>query len=35
VKLVFDDLALADLEAIYNWIAKDNPAAAKGVTGPG
>lgn len=29
MKLVFDDLALADLEAIYHWIAKDNPAAAK------
>jgi toxin ParE1/3/4 len=28
VKLVFDDLALADLEGIYNWIAKDNPKAA-------
>jgi toxin ParE1/3/4 len=28
VKLVFDDLALADLEGIYNWIAKDNPTAA-------
>jgi addiction module RelE/StbE family toxin len=29
VKLVFDDRALADLEGIYNWISKDNPAAAK------
>ena len=28
MKLVFDDLALADLEDIYNWIAKDNPKAA-------
>jgi addiction module RelE/StbE family toxin len=28
VKLVFDDLALADLEGIYNWIAKDNAAVA-------
>lgn len=28
MKLVFDDLALADLEGIYNWIAKDNVAAA-------
>jgi len=28
VKLVFDDLALADLEGIYNWIAKDSPKAA-------
>jgi plasmid stabilization system protein ParE len=31
VKLVFDGLALADLEGIYNWIAKDNPTAAKAV----
>lgn len=31
MKLVFDELALVDLEAIYNWIAKDNPAAAKAV----
>jgi len=31
VKLVFDDLALADLEGIYNWIAKDNPRAALAV----
>jgi plasmid stabilization system protein ParE len=31
VKLVFDDLALADLEGIYNWIAKDNVAAALAV----
>ncbi len=31
MKLIFDDLALADLEGIYNWIAKDNPAAAKAV----
>lgn len=28
MRLVFDDLALADLEGIYNWIAKDNPKAA-------
>jgi addiction module RelE/StbE family toxin len=28
MKLAFDDLALADLEGIYNWIAKDNPKAA-------
>jgi toxin ParE1/3/4 len=28
VKLVFDDLALTDLEGIYNWIAKDNAAVA-------
>jgi toxin ParE1/3/4 len=31
VKLVFDDRALADLVGIYNWIVKDNPAAAKAV----
>lgn len=31
MKLVFDDKALADLEGIYNWIAKDNPTAAKAV----
>lgn len=31
MKLVFDDLALADLEGIYNWIAKDNPTAALAV----
>ena len=31
MKLVFDEEALVDLEGIYNWIAKDNPAAAKAV----
>lgn len=31
MKLVFDDLALADIEDIFNWIAKDNPIAAKAV----
>jgi plasmid stabilization system protein ParE len=31
VKLVFDEKALVDLEGIYNWIAQDNPAAAKAV----
>lgn len=31
MKLVFDEKALVDLEGIYNWIAKDNPAAAKAV----
>lgn len=31
MRLVFDDLALADLEGIYGWIAKDNQAAAKAV----
>jgi toxin ParE1/3/4 len=29
--LVFDDLALADLEDIFHWIAQDNPRAAKAV----
>jgi plasmid stabilization system protein ParE len=31
VKLVFDEEALVDLEGIYNWIAQDNPDAAKAV----
>jgi plasmid stabilization system protein ParE len=31
MKLVFDDLALADLEGIFHWIAKDNSRAAKAV----
>lgn len=31
MKLVFDEKALVDLEGIYNWIAKDNAAAAKAV----
>ena len=31
MKLVFDERALVDLEGIYNWIAKDNPIAAKSV----
>jgi addiction module RelE/StbE family toxin len=31
LKLVFDEPALADLEGIYNWIAKDNPTAALAV----
>lgn len=31
MKLVFDDRALSDLEAIHDWIAKDSPAAAKAV----
>ena len=31
MKLVFDDRALADLEDIFHWIAKDNPTAAKAV----
>jgi toxin ParE1/3/4 len=31
VKLIFDERALVDLENIYDWIAKDNPAAAKAV----
>ena len=29
MKLIFDEKALVDLEGIYNWIAKDNPTAAK------
>jgi plasmid stabilization system protein ParE len=31
LKLIFDEKALVDLEGIYNWIAKDNPFAAKAV----
>ena len=31
MRLVFDDLALADLEGIYHWIAEDSPQAAKAV----
>jgi toxin ParE1/3/4 len=31
MKLVFDELALTDLENIFNWIVQDNPAAAKSV----
>lgn len=31
MKLIFDEKALVDLEGIYNWIAKDNPTAAKAV----
>jgi plasmid stabilization system protein ParE len=31
MKLVFDDRALSDLEGIFDWIAKDNPPAAKAV----
>ena len=31
MRLVFDDLALGDLENIYDWIAKSNPTAAKAV----
>ena len=27
----FDEKALAELEGIYNWIAKENPVAAKAV----
>jgi toxin ParE1/3/4 len=29
MKLVFDDQALADLEDVFNWIARDSPATAK------
>ena len=32
MELVFDDQAIADLEGIFNWIAQDNPAAARKVT---
>ena len=31
MKVVFDERALADLEAIFDWIVRDNPAAAKAV----
>jgi toxin ParE1/3/4 len=31
MKLVFDEQALVDLENIYNWVVKDNAAAAKAV----
>jgi toxin ParE1/3/4 len=31
LNLIFDEEALVDLEGIYNWIAKDSPAAAKAV----
>jgi len=31
MRLIFDDQALADLEGIFEWIAKDNPAAARAV----
>jgi toxin ParE1/3/4 len=33
MKLVFDDHALIDLEAIYEWIARDSPRNAKIVVG--
>jgi plasmid stabilization system protein ParE len=29
MKLLFDDLALADFEGIFHWIAKDNPVQPK------
>jgi plasmid stabilization system protein ParE len=29
MELVFDDLALVDLEEIFDWIAQDSPATAK------
>jgi toxin ParE1/3/4 len=29
MKLVFDDQAIADLENIYRWIARDSPATAR------
>jgi plasmid stabilization system protein ParE len=31
MNLFFDDRALADLEGIYNWIARDSPQTAKAV----
>lgn len=31
MKLRFDEKALVDLENIFNWIARDSPAAAKAV----
>lgn len=31
MRLIFDDVALADLEDIFHWIAKDNPKAVKAV----
>lgn len=31
MKLVFDDRALADIEDIFEWIARDSPATAKSV----
>jgi toxin ParE1/3/4 len=31
MELVYDDEALADLEDIFNWMARDSPAAAKTV----
>lgn len=31
MKLIFDEKALVDLENIFNWIAKNNPVAAKTV----
>ncbi|UPK01933.1 type II toxin-antitoxin system RelE/ParE family toxin [Bradyrhizobium sp. 170] len=32
MKLVFDDQAIADLENIFGWIARDSPATARIVT---
>jgi addiction module RelE/StbE family toxin len=31
MQIVFDDRAIADLESIYHWIAKDSPTTAKNV----
>jgi plasmid stabilization system protein ParE len=31
MKLVFDDRAIADIEDIFQWIANDNPVAARAV----
>jgi len=32
MELVFDDQAVADIENIFNWIARESPATAKRVT---
>lgn len=32
MELVFDDQAIADLRDIFDWIARDSPAAARAVT---
>jgi len=32
MELVFDDQAIADIENIFNWIAKESPTTAKIVT---
>jgi toxin ParE1/3/4 len=32
MELVFDDQAVADIENIFNWIARESPTTAKVVT---